>query len=91
MSYPLVFKSVAIGVGVGYELRPSWSHDFVDGDRFKWVHGPRVELHLVAVQPAMLGFPPPAKLHKIGLAVWASRLDADHFSATILGLGLVRD
>jgi hypothetical protein len=41
--------------------------------------------------PAMLGFPPPVRLPKVGLAVLASRLDADRFSATILGIGLVRD
>jgi hypothetical protein len=91
MSYPLVFRRLAVGLGAGYEIRPSWAHDFADGARFKWIHGPRLELHLVTTLPTMLGFPAPVKLPKVGLAVWASRLDADRFSATILGIGIVRD
>jgi hypothetical protein len=90
VGYPLVFRHVAIGLGAGYELRPSWAR-FSDGERFKWLHGPRVELLVMAIHQPLLGFPPPVKMRKFGLAVWASRLDADRFSATILGLGLVRE
>ena len=92
MGYPLVFRRLAIGIGAGYEVRPSWApKDFADGDGFKWIHGPRVELHVVALHEPLLGLPPPVKMRKIGLSVWASRLDADRFSATILGVGLVRE
>ncbi len=92
MGYPLVFRRLAIGVGAGYELRPSWApKDFADGEGFKWIHGPRVELHIVVVHEPLLGFPPPVKMRKIGFSVWASRLDADRFSATLLGVGLVRE
>jgi hypothetical protein len=92
MGYPLVFRRLAIGIGAGYEVRPSWApKNFADGDGFKWIHGPRVELHIVAVPEALLGFPPPVKMRKIGVSVWASRLDADRFSATILGVGLVQE
>ena len=90
VGYPLVFRRVALGLGAGYELRPSWSR-FDDGGRFKWIHGPRVELLIMALHEPLLGFPPPVKMRKFGLAVWASRLDAAGFSATILGLGLVRE
>ena len=91
MAFPLVFRHAAVGVGAGYEVRPSWLHDSVDGDRFKWVHGPRVELDLVYINPPLLGFPPHEKLQKLGIGVWAARLDADHFAATVLGLSLVRN
>ena len=92
MSYPLVFRRLAIGIGAGYEVRPSWAaRDFADGDDFKWLHGPRVELHFMAVHEPLLGFPPPVKMRKLGLSLWASHLDADRFSATILGVGVVRE
>ena len=92
MGYPLVFRRVALGVGAGYEVRPSWAHHtFADGDGFKWLHGPRVELLVMLVHDPLLGWPPPVKLHKAGFALWVSRLDADGFSATILGLGLVTE
>jgi len=92
VGYPLVFRRVALGVGAGYEVRPSWAHHtFADGDGFKWLHGPRVELLVMVVHDPLLGWPPPVKLRKAGFALWASRLDADGFSATILGLGFVTE
>ena len=45
----------------------------------------------MALHEQLLGFPPPVEMRKIGLSIWASRLDADRFSATILGIGLVRE
>ncbi|HVU52560.1 MAG TPA: hypothetical protein VHL80_17895 [Polyangia bacterium] len=92
VGYPLVFRRVAIGVGAGYEVRPSWgAPTFPGGDRFKWVHGPRAELLFMFVHDPLLGWPPPVKMRKLGFTVWASRLDADGFSATLLGLGVARE
>jgi hypothetical protein len=92
VGYPLVFRHLAIGLGAGYEVRPSWrSPAFSDGDGFKWLHGPRVELLVMFVHDPLLGWPPPVKLRKLGFTLWASRLDASDFSATILGLGIARE
>ena len=92
VGYPLVFRHFALGVGAGYEVRPSWSTPaFADGDTFKWLHGPRLDLLLMYVHEPLLGWPPPVKMRKLGFSIWASHLDADGFSATLLGLGVVRE
>jgi len=91
VAYPWVFGRLGLGVAAGYELLPSWGHDFADGDSFKWVHGPRVEVHVVAIGERLLGLPPPERLWQYGLSLWLSRLDADHFGTTVLGISLLKD
>jgi len=87
LAYPLVGERIALGVAAGYDLTPAWSRRFEDGDRFKWTHGPRAELHLAYLGPQLLGLPPVYQTGGAALVLWVSRADADHYQAAQLGLG----
>ena len=89
LGYPLVVGRFALGVAAGYELRPSWSYDFGRGDHFKWLYGPRAELHLARTGPTLLGFPPAHKLETYALVLWAARSTGGGYAANLFGLGFV--
>jgi hypothetical protein len=88
LGYPLIGKRVALGLAAGYDLAPAWSGHFQDGDRFKWTHGPRAELHLTYLAPQLLGLPPAYQTGGAALVVWVGRADAPHYAAEQVGLGL---
>lgn len=87
LGYPLVGERVALGLAAGYDLAPAWSRRFEDGDRFKWTHGPRAEVHLAYLGPQLLGVPPVYQTGGAALVLWLSRADADHHAAEQVGLG----
>jgi len=88
LGYPLVGQRMAMGLAAGYDLTPAWSRRFEDGDRFKWTHGPRAEVHLTFLGPQLLGLPPAYQLSRAALVVWLARSDAGHYAAEQVGLGL---
>jgi len=88
LGYPLVGERVALGLAAGYDLTPAWSRRFADGDRFKWTHGPRAELHLTYLGPRLLGLPPAYRTSGAALVIWVGRTDAERHAADQVGLGL---